>query len=254
LGHYWYEIDKLITNSSENDFNSSIVKVNCFTKKNIRNSSNNYPQNIPDIQENLIQNQEKSFNENNMLLSELITSTELLPTSSSNSESIEVKFEDFAHSFFQICICQYIKNSFHSSLVILPNKSDSFFVLMRTTGGMNFISIAQYDKLIMSNHLKYSYSRVRSILAKVEGNQIIYIKGMKSEHRELSFGEINLDKGEYLIYLETDWAENRYPLFVSTYSNCFTELVKDDINRPNFLNEVYQSCALKFGTKQTFEV
>ena len=109
--------------------------------------------------------------------------------------------------------------------------------LVVSGSGEHIISVSQTDERCFSRHSNYDYSNCRIIVLKVEKDantleelEVKYIKGVQGWDRE-SHAEIqNLEKGEYLVFVEMDWNENTedHEFCVTCYGSSRTFFLRDE--------------------------
>lgn len=118
-----------------------------------------------------------------------------------------------------------------------------------------YLSINQKDKRCFSRNQKYDYSNARLIVAKIEKNgKLDYCYGKMGTDREV-WEEYTFTAGDYLCYVEVDWLTEEVNNFVlSSYGSSEAHFIRDEKGEhPEFLEQVFMSCAFKYGKKTTFE-
>ena len=127
-----------------------------------------------------------------------------------------MSYQDLCYYFSRIQIC-HVNDDYHYSFMKASQHVGSYSLmrLMVSGSGEHIISVSQTDERCFSRHSNYDYSNCRIIVLKVEkdGNsleelEIKYIQGVSGWDRETHVMVENLDKGEYLIYVEMDWNQN----------------------------------------------
>jgi hypothetical protein len=81
-----------------------------------------------------------------------------------------------------------------------------------------YLSVSQKDKRCFNRNEQYEYSNTRLILAKVNADgSLEYIFGKMKMDREV-WEEEELDAGDYLCYVESDWTGDTSDFVLSAYS------------------------------------
>ena len=129
--------------------------------------------------------------------------------------------------------------------------------LIVSKDGEHTISVSQQDVRCFSRHSDYDYSNCRMILTKIEKDadtieelELKYITSKSGWDRETHITLDNLERGEYLVYIEMDWDETTEDLeFCSTcYGASRTFYLRDEKSlfpKFDFLRKTYASKALQ---------
>ena len=181
----------------------------------------------------------------NPLLSQILESQ----WKNSKDSLVLMNFTDFCHYFSHIVIAQIREKATLSSMPIDVNK-DSWVLIrfeIEVEGEVDLI-ISQKDKYRMP-FKDYKYSMVRFIIAKQLKSGIEYFFGKCGSDKDL-WENLQFEKGVYLLFVEVDWESHSFPLTISTYGNGVVKFLGEEHEKfPNFLEEVYKTCAKQSGEK-----
>jgi len=88
----------------------------------------------------------------------------------------------------------------------------------------------------------------------MEDGSLEYIFGKMGVDREVWHNE-TLDAGDYLCYIEIDWQMEEVNSFVlSAYASSEAYFIRDEKREhPDFLEQVFMSCAFQHGKATKFE-
>jgi hypothetical protein len=147
-------------------------------------------------------------------------------------------YEDVCHYFSRIQIC-HINDDYHYSFMKATQNRGAYSLmrLVVSNSGEHTISISQTDERCFNRHTEYDYSNCRVLISKIEkdGDSIAdldlkYIKATAAQDRETHIHIENLEKGEYLVFIEMDWNEKTEdPEFcVTCYGASRTFFLRDE--------------------------
>jgi len=181
-----------------------------------------------------------------------------------------MSYADFCHYFSRVQICKVGPDCVHSSLRLQLNSHPSCVRVVVNKPGIGLLSVHQPDREYYE-YKDYEYSLIRLIIAQVNDekkqgkDKFCYIKGNMKLDRELS-EDHTFEEGEYLIYIEAEKKkcaekpkslieeiENDIPITLSLYAPKDIILKGDEYaQHPNFLEDVYSSCAVLNGEHFTY--
>lgn len=136
-----------------------------------------------------------------------------------------INLKDFCDEFRQVCVCKLHANYIHSSLRVskgqLQETQTTRVVSMRVYHKMKgFIGVSQRDKRCFAKNPKinYQYSMARLVICRLDSatNQVCqFIADVIDCDRDI-FTEAEFEPGEYLIYVDMEWAQDQIRDFVVT--------------------------------------
>ena len=167
----------------------------------------------------------------------------------SKDSLVLMNFTDFCHYFSQVAIVQIRENAILSSLQIDVSKNSWVLVKFQVENDAEVdLVISQKDKHRMP-FKDYKYSMLRFIVAKQYDSSTDYFFGKCGCEKDVWEG-FSFDKGVYLLFVEVDWEVHSFPITISTYGRGSVKFLGDEHEKyPNFLEEVYKTCAKKGGER-----
>ena len=161
-----------------------------------------------------------------------------------------MSFVDFCHYFSRVQVCCIRDNFTYTSIKGKHEKGDRSIIRMVLERDTHlYLTVSQKDKRSFPKDSDYEYLNTRLIVAKIkEDGGLEYMFGKMKVDREV-WEEEDLESGEYLCYVEVGTN-----FVLSAYSRHETFFTRDESNvHPQFLEKVYESCALKYGDMTSFE-
>lgn len=163
-----------------------------------------------------------------------------------------MNYEDFKDYFSAVTICQindhYVYRSFKTK-----HAKESHIVLKLevTEPGQTYVSVDQMEQCCFFKGADYKYSNCRMIIAKESHEGLVYIAGKQGFDRNL-WVKLNLERGNYQVYVEFEWVSIVKQFVLSTYGSSHLKISSLG-EVPTYLREVYINRANVSGVEVTVD-
>ena len=165
-----------------------------------------------------------------------------------------MSYEDFCHYFSGVTICM-VEDNYHYEALHKNQKPGDFSVFRASlaTGGNTFFMVTHADSRRFGGDDNYEYSPVRVIVAKQTKDKLQRVEGLASAFQRDTFINLDLEAGDYLIYVQVCWTTDETDQFgFSVYSESSIKLSDTTFKETNFLDKVFNiELAKTFGNKRT---
>ena len=150
---------------------------------------------------------------------------------------------DFCHYFSMVTICRVHDNYYYQSLKS-HQPGDNFTVSSVTVpkDGTMYVIVTQEDmRRFGGEESGYDYSPVRIVLAKVEGDKLIYKGGFANSYLRDVWEQYDVEAGEYLVYTEVDWIDESFTDDVGLSVYCDSDISMKNVTtyHKDFMSRVY---------------
>lgn len=154
-------------------------------------------------------------------------------------------FEDFLQYFSAVTICR-VHDDFKTEGLHVSQRQGGFsvFKVGLSEGGETYFITTQVDDRIFGEESGYEYSPVRMIVAKIDetesGRKLRYMTGIGNAYQRDVWCRLDLEAGDYLVYVEFNWTEDFTEHFgFSAYSASNIKIEDVSSTETNFIQQVY---------------
>ena len=165
--------------------------------------------------------------------------------------------EDLRKYFSRVQICR-VNDNYRYSFFKARHKLNSFALIrfvVNAPGGHHYLTVNQTDERCFDRKVKYDYSNVRLIVAKIENPEaeekvLTYMNGKQGQDRDTWEEYENLEPGEYYMFVEFDWPDNvqHTEFSVSCYGAAQTFFLRDEkslYDKTTLITNLMASCAVQ---------
>ena len=166
--------------------------------------------------------------------------------------SFWMSLEDFTHFFSFVTVCRLSDNYQYFQFKAKHNKGEAaLFKLTVSNPSTQYIMINQNDARQHPKNSGYAYSDCRMVVGRADFD---YQFGkMSTPVKDRTLWEVqDFEAGEYFIYVEFDWCCHVNDFVIAAYGSDEATIEQIPMN-PDFLPNVYKSCALKSGKMTKYE-